>query len=167
MNEILIEKLGPKTVKRSNVKYKGGEMIPCNQCGYAFKSTSSLNNHKTYEHSLSFSSSQKAVEPRNSTRNNSFTSSLMIEDLTTYSSNEFDKDSVTLEESSNKNEAEAEDPSINCDWQPCNYKSKQRRMLIKHIDEHIGPKSVHNDGDTPTEQIGQGSDDSKMEKSVL
>ena len=106
-------------------------MIPCNQCGYAFKSTSSLNNHKTYEYVLSFSSFRKSLEPRNSTRNNSFTSSLMIEELTnTYSSNYLDKDSVTLEEySNNKDEA----PSINCDWQRCDYKSKKKYLLINII----------------------------------
>ena len=134
MNETLIEKLGPKTVKRSNVKYKGGQMIPCNQCGYAFKSTSSLNNHKTYEHALSFSSSRKSLEPRNSTRNNSFTGSLMIEYLTNaYSSSD--------------------------------YKSKKKYLLIKHIDEHIGPKSVHIDSNTQAEQIDQGRDHSKMDYS--
>ena len=37
LNVKLIEKLGPRTVKRLDVKYKGGGSFPCNQCDYSFK----------------------------------------------------------------------------------------------------------------------------------
>ena len=50
LNIKLIDKLGPKTVKRSNVKFKGGMSYPCNKCDYSFKNISSLNTHKTYKH---------------------------------------------------------------------------------------------------------------------
>ena len=82
VNAEVIEKLGPKTVKRSSIKFKRGSSFPCNQCDYAFKSISSLGNHKQLEHLVSFNSSCKSIEPRHSTRNNSFTSSLTIEDIT-------------------------------------------------------------------------------------
>ena len=36
-----------------------------------------------------------------------------------------------------------DEDSINCDWDPCNFKSKQRSVLIKHIDLHIGLKNDH------------------------
>ena len=36
--------------------------------------------------------------------------------------------------------------SINCDWSPCSFRSKQRSLLIKHIDDHIGPNAVKDDG---------------------
>ena len=33
-NTLVLEKLGPKTVKRSDVKFKGKSSFPCNQCDY-------------------------------------------------------------------------------------------------------------------------------------
>ena len=53
VNAEVIEKLGPKTVKRSSIKFKRGSSFPCNQCDYAFKSISSLGNHKQLEHVVS------------------------------------------------------------------------------------------------------------------
>ena len=43
--------------------------------------------------------------------------------------------SITLDEVSQKNK---DGPPFTCDWDPCNYKSKERPMLMKHIDEHLG-----------------------------
>ena len=94
---------------------------------------SELKTHKTFEHTLSFDVSQNLKGLRQSTRNNSDNTSLMIEDLTDHTS--LNK-SVTLEEI----------PIIICDWLPCNFTSKERATLIKHIDEHIGPNIVLNDG---------------------
>ena len=53
-NEITLEKLGNKSVKRSTVKYKGGTTFVCNRCDYAAKNISSLNKHKKTDHSISF-----------------------------------------------------------------------------------------------------------------
>ena len=67
-------------MKRSSVKYKGGSVFPCNRCEFTCKSLSSLNKHRVNEHALSFNASNNLLEPRESTRNNSFVSSLMLED---------------------------------------------------------------------------------------
>jgi hypothetical protein len=40
---------------------------------------------------------------------------------------------ITLEE---KSEETIENPPIICDWQPCDYKSTKKNLLIDHIDEH-------------------------------
>ena len=76
----LIEKLGPRTVKRSNVKFKGGMSFPCNQCDYSFKSISTLKNHKTFQHTLGLNASLSRSEHLQSTRNNSVIETLMLED---------------------------------------------------------------------------------------
>ena len=53
-NQKVVEEFGPKTVKRSNVAYRGGSLYSCNNCDYSSKSMASLKNHKSFEHSLSF-----------------------------------------------------------------------------------------------------------------
>ena len=58
-NTLLLEKLGPKTVKRSDVKFKGKSSFPCNQCEYAFKSVTALNKHRISDHASSFNESKK------------------------------------------------------------------------------------------------------------
>ena len=45
-NEMILDKLGHKSVKRSTVKYKSGTPFVCNLCDYAAKNISSLNKHK-------------------------------------------------------------------------------------------------------------------------
>ena len=86
--------------------------------------------HRSLEHALSFNSPKKPVEPLHSTRNNSLTSCLMLEDITMSSSDSGqnpEKDSVTLEETSIKN---TDKSSIICDWDPCSYKSKDRTKKL-------------------------------------
>ena len=122
-----------KNCKKINVKYRRGSLFTCKDCEYTSRSMSELKTHKTFEHTLSFDVSQNLKGLRQSTRNNSDNTSLMIEDLTAHTS--LNK-SVTLEEI----------PIIKCDWLPCTFTSKERATLIKHIDEHIRPKIVPNDG---------------------
>ena len=78
INNEVIKKFGPKTVKRSSVKYKGGSVFSCNQCETTFKSQMMLNKHKDNDHALSFNKAQCLPEPRQSTRNSSL---LMLENI--------------------------------------------------------------------------------------
>ena len=78
----MVKKLGPKTVKRSDIKFKKAPVFPCHSCEFIAKSVSTLKKHKHGEHMNSFNSSKKLVEPRHSTRNNSVIDNLMIEDVT-------------------------------------------------------------------------------------
>ena len=80
--EVLI-KLGINTVKRSSVRYKKGSPFPCELCEFAAKTLSALNKHRKAEHLISFNMSNKLEEQKQSTRNNSATECLMIEDVTT------------------------------------------------------------------------------------
>ena len=82
VNKLILKKLGPKTAKRSSVRYKGKSSFPCNQCDYAFKSVTTLNNHRISEHALSFDESKRLMEPWHSTKNSSLSSCLMVEDGT-------------------------------------------------------------------------------------
>ena len=70
------------SIKRADIKYKGGSSFPCNRCDFAGKSISTLNKHKKNDHSLSFNVSRSAKGPRQSTRNNSVIETMMLENLT-------------------------------------------------------------------------------------
>ena len=98
LNEEISHKFGAKTVKRSNVKYNSGsvQLFVCTKCNYNFRNLSSLNKHKISDHAtaLSLDASHNTILPRQSTRNNSFATSLMLEDLTTA---DLGNDSATLE----------------------------------------------------------------------
>ena len=78
VNNEVIKKFGPKTVKRSNVKYKGGSVFNCNKCEFTFKTQIMLNKHKDSDHILSFNKTKCLVQPRQSTRNSSL---LMLENI--------------------------------------------------------------------------------------
>ena len=102
MNEEICNKLGGvKMVKRSSVKYKGGNTFPCNRCDYACRSISTLKKHKESEHNKSINSSQKLVALCHSTRNNSAVinnptdEKLMLENITL---TDLTSDSVTIED---------------------------------------------------------------------
>ena len=81
-NNDVVKQLGPKTVKRTDVKFKKGSAFPCHSCDFAAKSIPGLKKHKKNEHGSSFNSSKVLIEPRQSTRNNSIVENLMIEDVT-------------------------------------------------------------------------------------
>ena len=82
-NASVITKLGPKTVKRSDIKYKKGSSFLCKSCDFSAKSISSLKKHKEGEHTNSFNLSNKVIVPRESTRNNSIVQDKLLgEDLT-------------------------------------------------------------------------------------
>ena len=82
-NDEVVKKLGPKTVKRTDVKFKRSPAFPCHSCDFAAKSIGTLKKHKKQEHGTSFVSPRnKMLEPRQSTRNNSIVENLMIEDVT-------------------------------------------------------------------------------------
>ena len=58
MNEEICKKLGGvKMVKRSSVKYKGGNTFSCQRCEYACKSITTLKKHKESENNKSMDSS--------------------------------------------------------------------------------------------------------------
>ena len=59
----------------------------------------------------------------------------MVEDLNLGS------ESLALEELAPANHQDKES-TIYCDWDPCSYKSREKSLLIKHIDEHIGLKQL-------------------------
>ena len=81
-NDDVIKKLGPKTVKRNDIKLKRGPSFPCHSCDFAAKSIPTLKKHKKNEHGTSFNSSKIIEQHRQSTRNNSIVENLMIEDVT-------------------------------------------------------------------------------------
>ena len=123
-NQEVIEKLGPKKVKRSDIKYKKGTAFPCNSCDFATKSISTLKKHKSTEHAQSFNSSKKLMEPRQSTRNNSIIERLMIEDV---SVSDLTTDGVNL----------LEENSLKYTCYECNFVTTSKNL----IDDHV--KSTH------------------------
>ena len=101
VNEMVLEKLGSKFVKRADIKYKKGVSFPCTKCEYAAKSLSTLSKHKRVEHTTSFTMPKTRAKSikmtMQSTRNNSITELMMNEDITI---TELENDSVSLEEKS-------------------------------------------------------------------
>ena len=95
-NEILLEKLGHKTVKRSAVRSKVGTTLGCNRCTYAPRNIASLKRHKKNQHVISFEASLSLREHPQSTRNNSVVEKLMLEDV---SVSDLPIETVTLDES--------------------------------------------------------------------
>ena len=88
-NEAVIQSLGSKYKKKSDIKYKGsgGSSFSCNRCIFSAKSTLQLLKHKKKNHtqisSISTSIKTKANEPtgpKHSTRENSQLE-IMYEDL--------------------------------------------------------------------------------------
>ena len=80
-NDEVVQQHGPKTVKRSNVKLNRGPIYSCHSCEFAAQSAPALKKHKKLEHLLSFNSSRKMEDHRQSTRNNSGIENLLIEDV--------------------------------------------------------------------------------------
>ena len=93
-NDMALDKLGNKSVKRSTVKYKGGTPFTCKSCDFAAKSISALNKHKKTEHSVSFNGSLSLRQHPQSTRNNSVIECLMLEDV---SATNLSSDAITLD----------------------------------------------------------------------
>ena len=83
-NGMVIETLGPKRVKRSTVKYKGGSTFPCKMCDFTANTLTTLKKHKCTDHSLSFNSSSSILQKplKHSTRNNSISEALLQDNLT-------------------------------------------------------------------------------------
>ena len=83
-NSMVMKTLGPKRVKRSTVKYKGGSTFSCNGCNFTANTLTTLKKHKNAEHELSFNSSSLPLQPplKQSTRNNSISEVLLQEDMT-------------------------------------------------------------------------------------
>ena len=50
LNEEVHRKFAPKTVKRSNIRYKKGTVYPCDKCDHVTKSIGSLKKHRASEH---------------------------------------------------------------------------------------------------------------------
>jgi hypothetical protein len=53
-NTLVLETLGCKKVKRSDIKYKRGSTFPCMKCDFATKTNAALEKHKIRDHALSF-----------------------------------------------------------------------------------------------------------------
>ena len=123
-NETVLDKLGQKMVKRSSVKFKGGATFDCNRCEHISKNSSSLSRHKRMEHSLSFNASQSLRNHLQSTRNNSISENLMLEDLSIINISD---DKITLEE---------KPLSYTC--KNCNIKTTSKSKMDKHVKlEHL------------------------------
>ena len=69
-NDEVTKKLGPKTVKRTDIKFKRGPSFLCHSCDFAAKSAATLKKHKKTELGTSIIAAKNALEPRQSTRNN-------------------------------------------------------------------------------------------------
>ena len=79
-NDKVVLKFGPKTISRSVVKLKRGSAFPCQNCDFSAKSVPALRKHKKDEHILSLNISDKLAQQKQSTRNNSLSEKLMLED---------------------------------------------------------------------------------------
>ena len=134
-NTLVLETLGSKTVKRSDVKYKGGSNFPCLRCDFAGKTNAALEKHRKKGHALnmvastSLSSSNSMSQPRHSTRNNSIVELMMDENLT------------ITDISSNINEVNATkaDELLKYTCLECNFISKDEASMDVHV------KSMHSD----------------------
>ena len=80
-NDLVLDKMGPKTVKRSTVNYNSRNPFSCNRCDYTTQRVTTLNKHKKNEHTPSFNSSHLLQEHRQSTRNNSVLEQIMNEEV--------------------------------------------------------------------------------------
>ena len=79
-NVDVIDKLGPKTVKRSDIKYKKGSAFSCSGCEFAAKSISALKNHKIMQHTLSLNSPKLPIATNQTTKSSSKVERMMLED---------------------------------------------------------------------------------------
>ena len=79
-NVEVIDKLGPKTVKRSDIKYKRGTIFSCSGCDFTAKSISSLKSHKITQHTLSLNSPKPLVAENQPVENTSVVEMMMLED---------------------------------------------------------------------------------------
>ena len=55
-NNLVLDTLGNRMVKRSDIKYKRGSTFDCIQCGYAAKTNSGLEKHMKTEHVITYES---------------------------------------------------------------------------------------------------------------
>ena len=125
VNEMVLEKLGTKSVKRADIKYKKGSSFPCTKCEHAAKSISALNKHKRVEHTSSLTipkTSSKSIKiTKQSTGNNSMIEPMMIEDVTI---TDLDCDSINLEEKSLK---------LTCNI--CEFVTHNKTFMDNHVNE--------------------------------
>ena len=119
-NDEVARKLGPKTVKRSDIKLKRGPAYPCPTCDFAAKSVAALRKHKKTEHIMGLSTSNKSPGPRQSTRNNSVVEQLMIED-------------VTVTDLDNESNILIEERSLKYTCNDCNYITTNKAQIDDHI----------------------------------
>ena len=116
-NENALVKLGPKTTKRSNVKYNSGPTnLRCTRCDFAAKSRIELMKHKKTEHALSLGSpsTSLALPQHQSTRNNTLTEELTQDSITSI-------DPVSITE------------TLKYTCLECQFKTKDK----SHMDEHV------------------------------
>ena len=143
-NEHALDTLGPKRVKRSDVRYTGGSTsLWCTKCDFAAKSRVALVRHKkTHHQSVSFNSkgspsSSLALPVHHSTRNNSVAStrnnSILEIQMDEY---------LTIADIPNDEKKETVNAELKYTCTDCNYKTKVKA----HMDEHV--TSVHKSGES-------------------
>ena len=126
-NEMLLEKLGHKTVKRSAVRSKVGSPLGCNRCNFASKNMASLKRHKQNEHVISFEASLSLREHPQSTRNNSVVEKMMLEDV---SVSDLPNETITLDETTF---------SYTCE--ECKYRTKNKSRMNEHVKKEHEPNT--------------------------
>ena len=120
-NDEVVKKLGTRTVKRTNIKFKRGPAFPCHSCDFAAKSISTLKRHKKNGHGSSFNLSRINLSvPRESTRNNSIVESLMVEDM-------------TISELSAKNVSALEENCLKYTCNDCMFVTNKKASIDDHV----------------------------------
>ena len=122
-------KLGPKTIRRSVVKLKRGSAFPCPNCDFSAKSIPALRKHKKDEHILSLNISDKLAQQKQSTRNNSLTEKLMLEDVSLMDLSQEVQEN--LKEDTHK---------FTCD--PCNFATKSKGEINDHVKKQHSSEEI-------------------------
>ena len=126
-NEMAMQTLGAKTVKRRSVKYKGGSTFDCGKCEFASKTITALAKHSRNEHGPNQSSSSAShdVLPLHSTRNNSLVAGKQLNENISISN--LSEDSTFIDQEKLK---------FTC--MECEYRTTNKISMEKHV------VSIHN-----------------------
>ena len=122
-------KFGPKTISRSVVKLKRGSAFPCQNCDFSAKSVPALRKHKKDEHILSLNISDKLAQQKQSTRNNSLSEKLMLEDGSLIDLSQEVPESIT--EDIHK---------YTCD--PCNFATRNKSEINDHVQKKHSSQEI-------------------------
>ena len=136
-NNLVLETLGSRKVKRADVKYNGGSAFACAKCDVSCKTLSLLEKHKRKTHAINLSvsvsrlvSTSQAAIPRHSTRNNSLDEIILDDNLTI---------TDLTSNNSTKNQA-LEIVKFTC--AECQFKTKEEDRMDIHVKETHGNSTV-------------------------